>query len=220
MFEVVEMFESINGEGTHAGQLAFFVRFKGCNLSCSYCDTKWANQKEAEFKSMSAEDIYAAVLKSGITNVTLTGGEPLNRHGIGELLDLLSKDERLYVEVETNGSISLEPFADKANRPSMTMDYKLPSSGMEGSMDVSNFAFLDKRDTVKFVVGSEADLDRAREIIEKYDLINKCSVYLSPVFGKIEPDNIVEYLKKYKLNNVTLQLQLHKIIWDPDMKGV
>ncbi len=220
MLDVAEMFVSINGEGTLAGQLAVFVRFSGCNLCCSYCDTMWANQSDTPCRTMTAEEIYNEICKTGIRNVTLTGGEPLNRNDIFELMELLAKDSRLYVEIETNGSIPLKPFLSIKNRPSMTMDYKLPSSGMEHSMYTENLNLLDSRDTVKFVSGSIGDLERAKEIINEYKLIDRCEVYLSPVFGKIEPSTIVEYMKQNQMNGVTLQLQMHKIIWNPNAKGV
>ncbi len=220
MLDVAEMFVSINGEGTHSGQLAFFVRFCGCNLCCSYCDTMWANKPDVPHRKMTAIEIYNEICQSGINNVTLTGGEPLNREGISELLELLSQNNRLYVEIETNGSIPLKPYMTMKNRPSMTMDYKLPSSGMEKSMCNKNLLLLDKQDTLKFVSGSLQDLERAREIINKYNLDERCSVFISPVFGKIQPSEIVNYMKLHKMNNVTLQLQMHKFIWDPNEKGV
>lgn len=85
-FKVAEIFTSINGEGTKAGQTAVFVRFTGCNLNCSYCDTKWANEPNAEYKLMTDREILSRIKETGIKNVTLTGGEPLLREGIHELL--------------------------------------------------------------------------------------------------------------------------------------
>ncbi|MDE5575867.1 MAG: radical SAM protein, partial [Oscillospiraceae bacterium] len=102
-YKIAEMFSSINGEGTHAGQLAFFIRFTGCNLNCSYCDTKWANEPSAPYTEMTAEEILSEVKKSGIKNVTVTGGEPLIQQEIIPLLETLCGDGR-YVEIETNGS--------------------------------------------------------------------------------------------------------------------
>lgn len=222
-YKVVEHFASINGEGTRAGQLAYFIRFKGCGLSCSYCDTSWANHEDAEFTEMTAQQIYDTVKISGITNVTLTGGEPLMQEGLEELLDVLLADEKLSVEIETNGSIPLDKFipADTAaRRPIFTMDYKLPSSGMEIMMLTANFDLLAPQDTVKFVSGSMEDLERARDVIDMYSLTEKCSVYISPVFGQIEPADIVEFMKENRMNGVNLQLQLHKLIWDPQERGV
>lgn len=222
-YNVAEHFASINGEGTRAGQLAYFIRFKGCGLSCSYCDTSWANSDDAEFTEMTSQQIYDTVKLSGIRNVTLTGGEPLMQEGIDELLNVLLADEKLSVEIETNGSIPLNKFipSDPASRrPLFTMDYKLPSSGMEIMMLTANFELLTQQDTVKFVSGSMEDLERARDVIDMYDLTEKCSVYISPVFGEIDPADIVEFMKKNRMNNVNLQLQLHKLIWDPQKRGV
>ena len=219
-YNVAETFLSINGEGTRAGQLAFFIRFTGCNLSCGYCDTKWASGPEAPCTPMTQEELYVAVKESGAENVTVTGGEPLLQQNVKELLALLSRDPQLYVEIETNGSIPLAPFLDIPNRPSFTMDYKLPGSGMERFMCRENFQYLDARDTVKFVCGSREDLLRAVEIMEEYRLVGRTHVYLSPVFGSIQPADMVEFMKEHRLTGVTLQLQMHKYIWDPEKKGV
>ena len=219
MLSVVEKFVSINGEGARAGELAAFIRFKGCNLNCSYCDTKWANQPEAPSISCSVAELEDWVKSSGVKNVTLTGGEPLLQAEIAELTEaLLEQGNR--VELETNGSVSLKTLAGLKNRPVFTMDYKLPSSGMEGYMLTENFDYLNAADSVKFVSGSISDLERAAEIIEKYSLSEKCSVFISPVFGEIDPSEIVEFMKDRGLNEVRLQLQLHKFIWEPTKRGV
>lgn len=220
-FKVAEIFSSINGEGTRAGELAVFVRLAGCNLKCSYCDTMWANSADTPFTEMTALEIKEALLKTGIRNVTLTGGEPLIHENVYELLSVLSDEESLSLEIETNGSVCIERFAGLENRPVFTLDYKLPSSGMEDKMVLAeNLPFLEKKDCIKFVAGSESDLERAFEIIEKYGLSEKCHVYLSPVFGKLDPAFMVEFMKRKTLNNVRLQLQLHKFIWDPNERGV
>ena len=219
-YKVVEIFESINGEGRKAGQLALFVRFQRCNLRCSYCDTMWANGEDTPHVEMTADEFYERVVNSGIKNISLTGGEPLLQKYLEFLLKKLSENRDLNVEIETNGSVDLEKFSILNNPPSFTMDYKLPSSNMEKLMNLENFKYLTKKDTIKFVVGTIEDLEKAREIIEKYSLIDICSVYFSPVFGVIELVEIVEFMKKYRLNGVNLQLQIHKIIWNPESKGV
>lgn len=219
-YKIAETFSSINGEGTHAGQLAFFIRFTGCNLNCSYCDTKWANVPNAKYTEMTGEEILSEVKKSGIKNVTVTGGEPLIQPNIIPLLEMLCGDGH-YVEIETNGSADVsEVLKIKENRPALTMDYKLTSSGMENHMRTENFFDLEKKDTVKFVSGSRADLERALEIIREYGLIGKCAVYISPVFGKLKPAEIVDFMLENKLNGVNVQLQMHKFIWDPNARGV
>lgn len=220
-YKVVEKFVSINGEGTCAGQLAVFVRFAGCNLNCSYCDTRYANDNDVEFQYMTSSEIYDYIKQTKVNNVTLTGGEPLLQLNIIELLQLLSKDKELSVEIETNGSVPLKNFISiKENRPKFTMDYKLKCSSMEEKMILENFQHLSKKDTVKFVVGSIEDLNRAKEIIGQFNLTEKVNVYLSPVFGSIEPQEIVEFMKDNNMNKVNLQLQLHKIIWAPEERGV
>ena len=219
-YKVVEKFVSINGEGTRAGELAVFIRMKGCNLDCRYCDTKWANQENASYEIMTEEDIRNYIRDTGVKNVTLTGGEPLFRKDMDILIDYLMQDKDRVVEIETNGSVNIKEYARMKNRASFTMDYKLGASGMEEKMCLENFAYLDKRDTVKFVVGSQEDLQRAAEIIEKYALIGKVSVYFSPVFGDIKPEEIVDFMVQNRLNDVRMQLQMHKFIWDPEKRGV
>lgn len=218
-FKVVEIFESINGEGMRAGELAVFVRMKGCNLSCNYCDTMWANETDCEFEEMTADQIVERVKKSGIKNVTLTGGEPLLQKDADKLLKLFSDEKDIRVEIETNGSVNLSPFL-KYENTSFTMDYKLPESDMEKYMDLENFKILRKKDTLKFVASSVNDLKKAKDIIEKYDLISRVNIIFSPVFGKIELTDIVDFLKDNKLNDVRMQLQMHKFIWAPEERGV
>jgi 7-carboxy-7-deazaguanine synthase len=219
-FKVVELFTSINGEGQRCGQLAIFIRFKGCNLNCSYCDTTWAKEESVDYILMSAEELYDYIKNQGIRNVTLTGGEPLMQPGIEEFINLLAKDKELVVEIETNGSIGLNKFSRTQNPPSFTMDYKLPGSGMENLMNLQNFFTLTFRDTVKFVAGSNEDLVRAKEIIYRYSLQDRVKVYISPVFGKISSEEIVDFMIQNKLNGINLQLQLHKFIWEPNRRGV
>jgi 7-carboxy-7-deazaguanine synthase len=135
-----------------------------------------------------------------------------------ELITLLLSAEHINVEIETNGSIPLKE--NHSERLSFTMDYKLPSSGMEEAMLTENFDCLNENDTVKFVAGTAADLERMLEIINTYALIGRCGVYVSPVYGKIELTDIVDFMKINNLNGVNMQLQLHKIIWDPEKRGV
>ena len=218
-FPVVEKFVSINGEGPRAGELAAFIRFRGCNLNCSYCDTRWANTGSAPAEMLTASELTEWVNSTGVTNVTLTGGEPLLQQDIGELTDMLISSGH-FVEIETNGSVSVAELSARKLRPAFTLDYKLPDSGMEQHMLTENYTYLRECDAVKFVSGSISDLKRAAAVISEYGLTAKCRVYLSPVFGRIEPAEMVEFMKSHALNGVKLQLQLHKFIWSPDERGV
>lgn len=219
-YQVVEMFTSINGEGKKAGRLAMFIRLKGCNLDCSYCDTKWANEKNAPYELMELPQIIKKVKESGVSLVTITGGEPLIQEDIMALIGTLMMEPGIEVEVETNGSAPIKLYKERDPRLSMTMDYKLPSSNMEESMCVENMEYLQPWDVVKFVIGSEEDLHRAKEIIGRHGLCEKAIVYFSPVFGEIEPEAIVEFMKEEKLTKVRFQIQIHKVVWDPNKTGV
>ena len=218
-FKVVETFVSINGEGKKAGRLAMFIRLKGCNLNCSYCDTTWANKRDARCELLTAPQIVERIKEAGVELVTLTGGEPLRDENVSELIGSILMMPKVEIEIETNGSINLKPFLRFEN-VSFTMDYKLPESDMEKYMNTDNFKTLRKKDTLKFVASSVNDLKKAKEIIEKYELIGKVNIIFSPVFGKIELTDIVDFLKDNKLNDVRMQLQMHKFIWDPEERGV
>ncbi len=218
-FRLAEHFISINGEGQSAGELALFLRFTGCNLRCDWCDTSWACDKNAQHETASLSriaEIAEDALSHGVRNVTLTGGEPLLQPNISEVIGKLS-ELGLQTEIETNGSVPLNDFCAE-HRPKFTMDYKLPSSRMEQHMCTDNFQLLRERDTVKFVCASRGDVLRAKEIAEKYN--PQCPLYLSPVFGRIEPAEIVRIMKEQQMGGFRLQLQLHKFIWPPEMCGV
>lgn len=220
-FLVAEKFISINGEAKRAGELSVFIRFAGCNLRCNYCDTLWACDEAAAVELMSAEEIYQYIKASGVKNITLTGGEPMLQKDIKLLLDKLGEDRNLRTEIETNGAVSLEEYYKSVpENISFTVDYKCPGSGMEHAMKLQNFENIRSCDTVKFVVSDRKDLDKMSEIVERYSLTEKCTVYVSAVFGRIEPREIVDHMVEKKMNDVRLQLQIHKYVWDPQARGV
>lgn len=214
---VVEKFVSINGEGLRSGELAVFIRFANCNLRCSYCDTKYSFINPI-YTEESIDELVKYVKSTGVKNVTLTGGEPLIQNEIKELMIELSNIGN-RIEIETNGSINIAPYLNIPN-VTFTLDYKLKGSGMEKYMDLTNYDLLRKNDVIKFVVSDYDDLEKTKEIIKKYDLINKANCLISPVWGRIEFEEIVKFLKDNKLNDVKMQLQIHKIIWDKDKRGV
>lgn len=207
---VNEIFDSIEGEGKRAGELTTFIRLTGCNLRCSYCDTAYAFK---EGHPMTVQEILGEV---HYPNVTLTGGEPLMQD-IGELLEALQSHN---VNIETNGSLNIQKYFDFDN-VFFTVDFKCGTSGMTKEMLPHNFKNLRKRDVLKFVVGSHDDLVQAKELyLFFYGNLRNRHIYVSPVFGKIEPAEIVDFMKKENLRKWRIQLQLHKFIWDPEKRGV
>jgi 7-carboxy-7-deazaguanine synthase len=223
---VNEIFRSIEGEGKRAGLPCTFIRLFGCNIRCSYCDSQYACIG-TDYTEMSIPQILEKVKSFEVTNVTVTGGEPLIHPGIEKLLNALL-DEGYSVNVETNGTkepLNLgrwEPVYGRNYKYMSdifyTMDYKCPSSGMEHYMNKSIIDKLTKDDVLKFVVGSYEDLNAALEVIES--IKSKPQIYFSPVFGKIEASDIVQYLIDKKLYDCKVQLQMHKYIWDPQERGV
>lgn len=212
--KVVEIFNSIEGEGIRAGLPCTFIRLFGCNLKCSYCDSRYACEGN-DYSVMSIKEICNVVKMYQCKRITLTGGEPLIHPGVYTLIQALL-DEGYFVNVETNGS--KEPRL-RHEHLFYTVDFKTKSSGVSDKMEPGVFGYsLEPTDVVKFVVGSTEDLDQALEVVEKYDI--KSPVFVSPVFGKIEAVRIVEYIQNHKLWDWRVQLQMHKYIWDPDQKGV
>jgi len=213
--KVIEIFDSIEGEGKRMGQLATFIRLAGCNLRCSYCDTTYSYEEENAIE-MTVEEIVSGVKYA---TVTVTGGEPLVHKDIKELMTALCL-KGCHVNIETNGSVYLGSsiFLNPALDIFVTMDYKCPSSGMEKHMELSNLSKLRPIDVLKFVVGSREDLDRMREVIRTFPI--NAQIYISAVFGKIELDTIVDYMKEFDLTDVKLQIQMHKIVYPESMRGV
>lgn len=232
--KVVEIFKSIEGEGVRAGLPTTFIRLFGCNLNCTYCDTQYACSEEAaidkqckddsvweknakNYKTMSIQQIIYKVLQLGVPSVTITGGEPMIHEGFIKLVDVLLL-YGYHVNVETNGTVGVPRQYENEMSVFFTMDYKCPSSGVGKGYKTYSHQSLRAWDVLKFVVGSEEDLDKVVEVLDELD--SDPIVYISPVFGAIEPLAIVEYMQKHKLYNCRLQLQLHKIIWDPNERGV
>lgn len=220
-----EIFSSIDGESKRAGELATFVRTVGCNLRCSYCDSQYTWGHEDTNKEMSVSELVEECKKLGNRNITFTGGEPLLQKDSDELINALAK-EWFDVSIETDGGIDFTTrdwFINNYPNVWVCVDYKCPSSGMNSKMiGLDKFAQLRDIDVVKFVVGSNEDLECALQVMQHLRSKNcNCYFYLSPVFGKIEPVKIVEFMMDRKLQNkVRMQLQLHKIIWDVNKRAV
>lgn len=212
MLKVNEIYFSIQGEGTKAGLPCVFIRLTYCNLRCTYCDTEYAFY---DGKDMTMEQVLEEVKKYGCNLVEVTGGEPLIQK---ECIPLMTELCNLGYEVmiETGGSL---PIKNIDPRVKVIMDLKCPSSKMTKKNHYDNISYLKDFDEVKFVIGTREDYEWSKQMIEQYQLDKKCIVLFSPVFGSIEPVNIVDWLLEDKLN-VRFQLQMHKFIWDPATKGV
>lgn len=211
LYPIVEIFDSIEGEGKRAGEMAIFVRFAGCNLRCSYCDTSYALSVKDAVEHITEDELVNRIKAYPWRNVTLTGGEPLLQ-STKDLIIRLAR-ENFDVNIETNGSIAIN-----TDLPCFyTMDFKCMSSGESEKMLQSNFRKLRHIDVVKFVVGNREDLEQAYKVGDSIPLW--CRLYLSPVFGFPAAD-IVEFMKEKKSNRFQLQLQMHKYVYPPDMRGV
>lgn len=215
--QINEIFVSLNGESVLSGLRTIFIRTYSCPLRCSYCDTKYSWEGN-EFEIMPVPEIMDKIKDLNCKRVTLTGGEPLIQQDAPELIRALL-NEGYHVEIETNGAVDLEPFVlefDDEDKLTYTMDWKCPSSGENGRMIHKNLDLLGFDDVIKFVVGSEPDLDEMRYISEK----TNAQTFVSPVFGSIELKDIANYILDHEMNSARLQIQLHKIVWPVDMRGV
>lgn len=221
-YKIIEKFVSIDGEGPTAGALSVFIRFEGCNLRCKWCDTEYSFDGSSEVELLTATEISEYIQSTGVKHVTLTGGEPLWQKQIEEVLDVLGTMPEIITHIETNGAIDITPFKARYAHKNIyfILDYKLQSSGMMHKMVAQNLEVVTAKDVYKFVVGSMEDLNQAYEIIKAHDLEKRTQVYLSPVKENIDPAFIVEFMKEKNLNHVKLQLQLHKIIWPKESRGV
>lgn len=212
MMKVVEIFNSIEGEGKRVGAPTTFIRLYGCNLACKYCDSKYAWTGN-EYTTMSIEEILEVVKKFGCPNVTITGGEPLIHEGIDNLINKL-RTNLFHINIETNGTVIPKDYGSYVF---YTVDFKTNASGMSDRMSKSVFRTLTPNDVVKCVVGSKDDMEQALNYLED---IRNPAIYISPVFGAIQPSEIVEFIKQHKLWHWNTQVQLHKIIWNPEERGV
>ena len=155
LFSVNEIFGSIDGEGVRTGYLTTFIRLNGCNLRCSYCDTGYA--LKVQEPNMSLDEIMEKVHEIGFNRITLTGGEPLIHPNVKLLVENLAFGG-YEVNIETNGAVALPEFTELPG-VFVTMDWKCPSSGENKSMVKSNLAKLTMLDVLKFVVGTQEDLE-------------------------------------------------------------
>lgn len=217
---VSEIFESIDGEGYHAGKATVFFRAVGCNLRCSWCDSKYTFHEEETSKWYSVFDAMEKVRSFGIKHITITGGEPLleeNKEWMTSFIENLLL-EGFTVDIETNGAVNLLYWKEKfkMNDVIFIMDWKAPASRMNQFMIKENLSYLDESDIIKIVV-TDDDFDEVEKILSSDTW---AQVYISPVFGQVTMNKIPEFVLKHKEENIKCQIQLHKIFWEPDKRGV
>ncbi len=213
MLTVYEIYASIQGESTHVGRPCVFVRLAACDLRCRWCDTPYAftgGQKRP------VGDVVAEVERFDCKVVEITGGEPLLQRDVYPLIDqLLERGHEVLVE--TGGHIPIDDLPDPVVA---IVDVKCPGSGEAAKMHWPNLEGLSAHDEVKFVIADRADYDYAKDVVSRYQLIDRArAVLFSPVFGELAPAELAAWIIEDRLA-VRLQLQAHKYIWSPDARGV
>lgn len=211
---ITEIFLSIQGESSHAGRPCSFVRLTGCPMRCLWCDSEYTFYGG---EHISFEDIFAKLDKFGCNLVEVTGGEPLAQKNVSPFIAELC-DRGFEVLIETGGYVSTE---DIDRRAKIILDVKCPASGEAERNHWPNLARLrPEMDEVKFVIADLADWAFSKEIIAKYDLIDRAKeVLISPVHGVENLAEIAEAVSRSCLK-VRLNLQLHKYIWGEHARGV
>lgn len=209
---VNEIFHSIQGESTFAGQRCVLVRLTGCQMRCTWCDTPYSFY-EGEWRTR--QEVLDEVATHGCPLVELTGGEPLLQPGARPLLEALC-NASYGVLLETGGGVSIEGVDPRVHR---IVDVKCPASGEVENNYWPNLDLLGERDEVKFVLADAADYAWAKKVVAQHRLTERVPVHLSPVHGQLESQKLAEWILRDRLA-VRLQLQMHKFVWDPATRGV
>jgi 7-carboxy-7-deazaguanine synthase len=209
---LIEVYTSVQGESRFVGLPCVFVRLAGCNLRCAWCDSEFTF-KGGEHRGI--DDVVAEVLAEGVPLVEVTGGEPLVHRQAPRLMQRLL-DAGLQVLLETSGSRDVSVVPDGVH---IIMDLKAPDSGEVDANLWSNLEHLDREDEIKIVVASRRDYEWARGVIRDRDLAAVCPVLLSPAWGLVEPEELVRWMLEDRLP-VRFQLQMHKVVWPADARGV
>lgn len=212
---ISEIFYSIQGESTFAGCPCVFIRLTGCNLRCRWCDTTYAFEGGEVW---TVDDIIQKVNGFDCKTVEITGGEPMCQHA--EVIELMMRLLQLNYTVllETNGSRPLRDVPEGVHR---IIDLKPPASEQPHDEALWNEYATDWRDNdeVKCVVCDRSDFDWCIEKLLRYNAIGRVTVHFSPVWGECNPQELVKWICDSKLP-IRLNYQLHKVIWDPQMRGV
>jgi 7-carboxy-7-deazaguanine synthase len=214
MLHVTEIFRSIQGESTHAGRPCTFVRLTGCPMRCVWCDSEYTFTGG---EHISLDEVLTQVRAFGCQLVEVTGGDPLAQKEAYVLIERLCA-EGFEVLIETGGFLSTEAVDERA---AIILDVKCPASGEEARNHWPNLDRLRvDRDEVKFVIVNRSDWEYAVAVIERYELERRAkAVLISPAWNEIDLKELADWIAASGLQ-VRMQLQLHKYIWGPEVRGV
>jgi len=203
--KVFEIFYSLQGESSRVGLPTIFIRLSGCPMRCHYCDTAYAFQGGS---MMGMDDIMSSIKKYDTRYVTVTGGEPLAQKEVLNLLKTLA-DSDYEVSLETGGGLSIKEVDPRIK---IILDIKTPESGEEKKNHWENLEVINSKDEIKFVLCSREDYDWAKQILDQYQLTEKCEILFSPVYQKLNATDLGNWILKDQLH-VRMQIQLHKLLW-------
>ena len=213
MLIVNEIFFSIQGESSFAGQPCVFVRLTACDLRCRWCDTPYAFDAGT---ATPVDEVVARVESFGCSLVEVTGGEPLLQPDVYPLMQRLLESGKTVL-LETGGHIDVSDVPEEVVK---VVDVKCPGSGEASRNAWSNLERLAQHDQVKFVIQDRADYDFARDVVGRYGLAARCaSVLFSPVHAELDPAELADWVLADRLP-VRVQVQLHKYLWGADARGV
>jgi 7-carboxy-7-deazaguanine synthase len=223
-----EMFLSIQGEGLDAGRLCTFVRFTACNLRCTYCDTEYAFY---EGEKRSQDELLAAVVEFGAPLVCLTGGEPMLQKDIHDFAKRLL-DEGYEVSIETSGSLPLDLLPDAVvkvmdiktpgalRKPGSPDDFATSQAFINEHLNYDNLSLMGPNDQIKFVLCDREDYEWALQFVSEHSLSERvAAVLFSPIDPGLAPADLAGWLTQDK-PPVRLNLQIHKVIWGHEARGV
>ena len=203
--KVFEIFYSLQGESSRVGLPTIFIRLSGCPMRCHYCDTAYAFQGGS---MMGMDDIMSSIKKYDTRYVTVTGGEPLAQKEVLNLLKTLA-DSDYEVSLETGGGLSIKEVDPRVK---IILDIKTPESGEEKKNHWENLEVINSKDEIKFVICSRGDYEWAKQILDQYQLTEKCEILFSPVYQKLNATDLGNWILKDQLH-VRMQIQLHKLLW-------